>query len=132
MRTIICIVLFLSIPVVSIAAEDLVTGPYLGQEPPDSTPVLFASGILPVEGIQHCFPSFSPDGREVYWMTIDISSGRPKSEIWYMEEVHGHWSKPQIAPFSGTVTLLSQLTGRDYISYRSVLTISAKREISGM
>jgi Tol biopolymer transport system component len=73
-------------------------GPYLGQKPPGMEPELFAPGILPTEGVQHCFPSFSPDGREVYWMTVPEPRTRV---ILFMAEQDGQWSPPRVAPFSG-------------------------------
>jgi hypothetical protein len=49
-----------------------ISGPYLGQPSPGSDPLLFAPDILPVDGIQHCFPAFSPDGEQVYWVNAGI------------------------------------------------------------
>ncbi len=76
-------------------------GPYLGQTLHGDTAELFAPGIIPVEGIQHCFPSFSADGREVYWMNITRDDGRPRSTIWYMRATDSGWTTPATAPFSG-------------------------------
>ena len=72
---------------------------YLGQKPPGMVPEKFAEGILPTDGIQHCFPAFSPDGNEVYWMNVDMEAR--KGIIKYMEVSDGVWSKPEIASFSG-------------------------------
>ncbi|UCE25192.1 MAG: PD40 domain-containing protein [Candidatus Zixiibacteriota bacterium] len=79
----------------------VLSGEYLGQPPPGSQPVLFAEGIIPVDGIQHCFPAFSPDGKEVYWMTVAFENDKPRGEIWFTHEVDGRWTKPAIASFSG-------------------------------
>ena len=46
------------------------SGAYLGQTPPGLEAVRFAPGIIPIEDIEHCFPAFSSDGKEVYWMTM--------------------------------------------------------------
>ncbi|MEW6410947.1 MAG: hypothetical protein AB1483_00580 [Candidatus Zixiibacteriota bacterium] len=73
-------------------------GPYLGQEPPGIEPALFAEGIIAVDDIEHCFPTFNSDGTEVFWMTIKRGS-RPK--IMHMEMRDGVWTAPGIAPFSG-------------------------------
>ncbi len=76
-----------------------ISGPYLGQHPPGAMPEPLAPGILPTEGIQHCHPTFSPDGTEVYWATIDGETRR--SRIYFMEERDGQWTAPEEASFSG-------------------------------
>jgi len=76
-------------------------GSYLGQEPPGLEPELFAPGIIPVDGIQHCIPTFSPDGNEVYWMSGEFLKGKFKGTIWYTKMEQGLWIEPRIAPFSG-------------------------------
>ena len=76
-------------------------GPYLGQAPPGKTPILFAPDVIPVDGIQHCVPAFSPDGREVYWSQVDMSGDVPRAEILFMEEREGIWCRPTRASFSG-------------------------------
>jgi len=73
-------------------------GPYLGQKPPGLEPVLLAPGILPTDGIQHCFPAFSLDGREVYWMNAPEPR---KRVVMHMKEENGQWTPPHVAPFSG-------------------------------
>lgn len=77
------------------------SGPYLGQEAPGLEPELFAPGILPTGGVQHCFPAFSPDAKEVYWMWVDLEGEKPRGEIWRMREFEGYWRPPELAPFSG-------------------------------
>lgn len=76
-------------------------GPYLGQPPPGLEPVRFAPGILPVDGVEHCFPAFSPDGLELFWLRVDVSGEKPRGEIWTMREIDGYWHEPRLAPFSG-------------------------------
>lgn len=70
------------------------TGPYLGQKPPGLTPEIFAPGIIST-GYSECYPFFSPDGRELYFMLW----GAPYNVILYMREGEKGWSKPRIAPF---------------------------------
>jgi hypothetical protein len=57
--------------------------------------------LLTTDGIEHCFPAFSPDGRELYWMRIDTSGERPRGEIWFMVETDSGWTGPSRALFSG-------------------------------
>lgn len=69
-------------------------GPYLGQKPPGMTPELFAPGIIST-GYTECYPFFTPDGRELYFMLW----GAPYNVILYMREEKNGWTKPRIAPF---------------------------------
>ncbi len=89
------------------------SGPYLGQTPPGMVPELFAPGIINVEGMEHCVPSFSPDGRAVYWTTSDMSGERPKAVIWFMEEKNSVWTPPAVALFSGEYTDVSPFFSHD-------------------
>jgi len=108
-RTLLTVTITLSIIIASIGLKQIAAGEnemlsgaegeYFGQKPPGDVPLLFAPDIISVEGIQHCFPAFSPDGMEVYWMTMP--EGSRKGQVMYMEAENGKWSAPQIAPFSG-------------------------------
>ena len=49
-------------------------GNYLGQTPPGDTPVVFAPGIVSTPIIEHSAPTFSRDGKEIYWSVIKISN----------------------------------------------------------
>ena len=72
---VICVVLLISAtlaPCISAQQSDfpVLTGPYLGQNPPGVYPELFAPGIVSVEeNFEHSAAVFSPDGSEVYWCT---------------------------------------------------------------
>ena len=107
------VLLFVQTALSGDGAGPLPAGPYLGQKPPGEIPVLFAPGVIPTEGIQHCFPAFSPDGLEVYWMRINMDSGRPRGEIYFMEEVEGSWTEPALAPFSGVHNDQAPVFSRD-------------------
>ena len=72
----------------------LLTGPYLGQPPPDSEPTRFAPGI--VFG-HHIALTVSPDGQEMYWGAT--------SAIMMTRLENGRWTAPAPAPFSGTSTV---------------------------
>lgn len=72
---------------------------FLSDNQSDSTkPQLFAPGIIPYEGIQHCFPAISPDGSEILWIT---SLERGSRKIMHISCKSGIWTGPMIAPFSG-------------------------------
>jgi hypothetical protein len=74
------------------------TGPYLGQKPPGMTPELFAPGILSTVAHEHSSPSFSPDGKEVYYSAIFHGT---RLEVMLRKVEGGIWSEPEVAPFSG-------------------------------
>ncbi|MBU0984115.1 MAG: hypothetical protein KKA42_09620 [candidate division Zixibacteria bacterium] len=75
-------------------------GPYLGQSNPGIVPAQFAPELLPVDGIQHCSPTFSPDGNEVFWSVIIREQRR--GQIMHMKATATGWTEPSVASFSGT------------------------------
>ncbi|MFC1726133.1 hypothetical protein ACFL4T_10940, partial [candidate division KSB1 bacterium] len=69
------------------------SGPYLGQTPPGTSPVKFAEGIISTGrdwGI-----TFSPDGKECFFTR---NTGRPS--ILTCKEENGKWTRPAAASFS--------------------------------
>lgn len=72
------------------------TGPYLGQQPPNATPKLFAEGIVSTIHFDHSIPSFSADGTEVYWSPAYVSRG---DYILQSRLEEGYWTTPTILPF---------------------------------
>jgi len=70
-------------------------GKYLGFELPDSTPQIFAPGLISDMGRMHSFVSFSQDLETMFWNTIP-----PK--IMMMKMVDGKWTMPEVVPFSNT------------------------------
>ncbi len=84
------------------------TLPYFGQTPPDSVPVRFGPAFLQTDNTWSWYsgPVFSPDGREMFFGKYHyIPSGNVK--MYYIQDVNGVWTLPQIAPFSGTASLSS-------------------------
>ncbi|MCK5068847.1 MAG: PD40 domain-containing protein [Bacteroidales bacterium] len=74
------------------------SGPYLGQQLPDTLPVLFAPGVVST-GMFTRDVAISPDGKEVYFC---VAIGNyTYSTILYTREVDGKWLAPEIVPFSG-------------------------------
>lgn len=72
------------------------TGPYLGQKEPGTTPEVFAPGIVSTDA--HEFScSFTPDGNEFYFTRKDLAAGIPL--IMVTRLVDGAWTKPDIVPF---------------------------------
>ena len=70
---------------------------YLGQNPPDSTPVVFAPGIVS-RGNIHSRLEISPDGREMFWNTVDMKTF--STRILFVRKVDGKWSDPQSPSFA--------------------------------
>jgi Tol biopolymer transport system component len=74
------------------------SGPYLGQSLPGSTPELFAPGIVST-GMFTRDIAMPPDGKEIYFC---VAIGNyTYSTILYTREVDGKWTPPEIVPFSG-------------------------------
>lgn len=72
-------------------------GTYLGQKPPGNVPEIFAPGVVSTRYRSHSAPSFSPDGKEVFWSAW--LRPYPHEVILYSKEINGKWIKPQLAPF---------------------------------
>jgi len=70
-------------------------GPYLGQNPPGTTPKVFAPGIIST-GATEGASSFSNDGQ--FYLFARARSAQ--EGIFIMEQLNGVWSKPHLAPFS--------------------------------
>lgn len=79
-------------------------GDYLGQTPPGDMPVIFAPGIISIDStIEHCAPTFSPDGNEVFWWTIR-KVVKDSTNEWYnyyktMRRIGDKWTVPEKTPY---------------------------------
>jgi ankyrin repeat protein len=81
----------------------VLTGPYLGQKPPDSTPEMFALDIVSTNQFEHGCVTFAPDGGEAYWTSSVrlADSGYTTSFILTSSIENDRWTLPQPAQFSG-------------------------------
>jgi dipeptidyl aminopeptidase/acylaminoacyl peptidase len=70
------------------------SGPYLGQVPPDEEPELFAPGIVSTAMFTRDL-SITPDGNEIYFCV----SAFGYNLIFYTKQVNGVWTEPEAAPF---------------------------------
>lgn len=71
------------------------TGEYLGQTPPGTTPVVFAPGVISVDNhFEYSGAVFSPDKNEVVW--VAKPDGSSIFHIYFMKCVNGIWTTPQI------------------------------------
>jgi Tol biopolymer transport system component len=70
---------------------------YLGQTPPSKSAELFAPNII--NHLAHSSPTFSPDGREMYWSIV--SGNNETRRIYYVKFENEEWSSPLLVSFSG-------------------------------
>jgi len=103
--------LFLSVAI-NINAQETVfpklTGPYLGQKLPGTTPELFAPGIVS-NGHNASSVAISPNGKEIFW---DMDN------IWFTKLENNTWTKPEIISFS---------KGNDYLYRVSCVSPDGKK-----
>jgi hypothetical protein len=72
------------------------TGDYLGQTPPGRTPVVFAPGIVSVQGRYEYGLSMSPDGNEIFF-----TSESPGAGLMVVRRTNGVWGVPGAADLRG-------------------------------
>ncbi|UCG60747.1 MAG: PD40 domain-containing protein [Candidatus Zixiibacteriota bacterium] len=75
----------------------ILTGPYLGQKPPGTTPELFAPGIVS-SCKEHSAAMFTPDGNEVWFGRLSPVA------VYHMKVIDGKWTDPRVASFCDTST----------------------------
>jgi hypothetical protein len=76
----------------------LLKGPYLGQNPPGTTPVVFAPGVLNSDKIGAFCSVFSPDGNEFYYVRF-LKNVEGSGRIYWTHRKNNTWTKPEPAPF---------------------------------
>ncbi len=99
------VLLLFALAIPALATEfTTLTGPYLGQTPPGSTPRLFAPGIVSVfQNFEHSAAVFSPDGSEVFWCTnVNTNASAPAEglRLYTMMLIDGFWTEPERAAFT--------------------------------
>jgi Tol biopolymer transport system component len=76
---------------------------YLGQTPPGETPVVFAPGIVSLDGRLETYPTFSPDGKEMFFSVVDAVW--TEGGIFHTRVKDGIWTKPERASFSSSQSI---------------------------
>ena len=76
------------------------SGSYLGQKLPDTTPEIFAPGIISTE-LDERDLTISPDGNEIYFSVPSRQWNSWVSNIVCVKQVKGVWLKPEVVTFSG-------------------------------
>ena len=69
--------------------------PYLGQKPPGMTPQIFAPGIVSTEEFREFSGTFTPDGKEYYFLRFADDAGMMVSKL-----LNGGWTAPTPASFN--------------------------------
>jgi len=95
----------ISVQILSIALLALISaqddsplkGPYLGQDPPGTVPVIFAPGFISTD-LNELNSVFYIDGKEFYFTRNDPDKG---FAIHVTREEKSGWSRPVVANFSG-------------------------------
>jgi hypothetical protein len=77
----------------------VIAGPYLGQKPPDSTPEIFASGIVSTEGWE-VSGVFTPELNEFYFIRNSKESNQ--QEIVVFINTNNRWHESVFSPRVGT------------------------------
>jgi Tol biopolymer transport system component len=77
------------------------TGPYIGQTTPGTTPEKFAPGIVSTEAHEYAC-SFSPDGSEFYFTR--------NNSVNFTKLVDGVWTEPKVVSFSGDFSFEPSVT----------------------
>ncbi len=84
--------------------------PYLGQRPPGDTPRVFAPGVVSTGDI-HSRLAISPDGREMYWSTIDTTTW--STRLVGIREIEGRWTAPATPDFAMDASAQSPMFAPD-------------------
>ncbi|MEJ2634334.1 MAG: hypothetical protein P8184_03455, partial [Calditrichia bacterium] len=72
------------------------SGDYLGQPAPGTTPEIFAPGIISTQFTERD-AAYSPDGNEFFYTL----RGAAHPSIMQVQRTNQKWSRPEVAPFSG-------------------------------
>ena len=94
-------ILLSSLP--SLAADNALAPPYMGQEPPGLTPKVFAPGLLSIPNRIENDICLSQDGRECYFTSR--TAGWTVYEIMVTRYENGQWTTPVRASFSNSRSL---------------------------
>lgn len=70
----------------------------LEQTPPGNIPQIFAPGIISLDNRLETYPTFSPDGNEMFFSVVNAIWGQGK--ILHSIKQNGNWSEPDTAIFS--------------------------------
>ena len=91
-------------------AAPQLSGPYLGQEPPEMEPKIFAPGIVSDPDFMEYSGAFSPDGSEYYFYRFSENS---QSRLLFSKVVDAKWTAPEPLAFSAKYEAYEPYIGFD-------------------
>ena len=77
-------------------------GDYLGQTPPEDSAVVFAPGIVSTDNLEHSPAMFTPDGNEIYWISVQMpgpNNSKGISRTLTMRRINNRWFAPSEVPY---------------------------------
>jgi hypothetical protein len=89
---------------------------YLGQNPPGNIPEIFAPGIISLDNRLETYPTFSPDGNEMFFSVVNTAWTTGK--ILHTRELNGIWTAVDTAGFSNN----------SYINWESFISPDGNRQ----
>lgn len=97
--------------------QPVITGPYLGQTPPGTTPQVFAPGLIATPGWEYGV-FFAPGMKELYWLREVTTDTEAQQQFVMFQEENGIWHERVLGDRRGTPTLSTDGTlmffGRSY------------------
>ena len=90
-------------------ASRTLRGPYLGQTPPGTTPVVFAPNLVSTETTELC-SVFSPDGSELYFARSERERGARMRSV---TRENGVWGSARPVAFTGDYSSVDMFMSRD-------------------
>ncbi len=116
MRTIFLALAFLAVVTAGFSRALSSDSAYLGQTPPGTIPQLFAPGIISLNNRFETYPTFSPDGKEMFISVVN--SAWTAGKILHTREVNGTWTSVDTAVFSTN----------NYINWESFISPDGNRQ----
>ncbi len=89
---------------------------YLGQTPPGNIPQIFAPGVISLANRFETYPTFSPDGKEMFFSVVN--AGWTTGKIFHTQELNGSWTVPEVADFSNN----------NYVNWESFISPDGNRQ----
>jgi dipeptidyl aminopeptidase/acylaminoacyl peptidase len=98
MRTVLLIIMVLTLVNEGLSQTIFSDSSYLGQTPPGNIPQVFAPGILSLDNRFETYPTFSPDGKELFFSVVN--SAWSTGKILHTRVMNGAWTAIDTAVFS--------------------------------